>query len=72
MVGLKMNVPQERMDQVMKILPSLNAPTVANLHNCSWLSVEVIVEEETVRDLIHKLMNAGVQGIIEYPLNKVI
>lgn len=72
MVGLKMNVPQERMDNVMKILPSLNAPTVAGLHNCNWLSVEVIVEEKTVRDLIHKLMSAGAQGIIEYPLNKVI
>ena len=72
MVGLKMNVPQERMDHVMKILPSLNAPTVAGLHNCTWLSVEVIVEEKTVRDLIHKLISAGAQGIIEYPLNKVI
>lgn len=72
MVGLKMNIPQKRIEEVIKILPSLNAPTVASLYNCNWVSVEVIVESKTVRDLIPKLMNAGAQGIIEYPLNKVI
>ncbi|MBN1276742.1 MAG: ATP phosphoribosyltransferase [Deltaproteobacteria bacterium] len=72
MVGLKMNIPQKRIEEVIRILPSLNAPTVASLYNCNWASVEVIVESETVRDLIPELINAGAQGIIEYPLNKVI
>jgi len=72
MVGLKMNVPKERMDAIIAILPSLNFPTIASLHDIGWVSVEVIVEVKTVRDLIPRLINAGAQGIIEYPLNKVI
>lgn len=72
MVGLKMNVPEEKLEGVVKILPSLNAPTVANLYNSRWVSVESIVEEEVVRELIPKLIRAGAEGIIEYPLNKVI
>ncbi|MCP4683707.1 MAG: ATP phosphoribosyltransferase [Desulfobacterales bacterium] len=72
MVGLKMNLPKDRAEQVIKLLPSLNAPTVAGLHNSDWVSVEVIVESRTVRDLIPQLIKAGAQGIIEYPLNKVI
>ncbi len=72
MVGLKMNVSQEKTDEVIKILPSLNAPTVAGLHKSNWVSIEVIVEAKTVRDLIPELIRAGAQGIIEYPLNKVI
>jgi len=72
MVGLKMNLPKDKIDDVISILPSLNFPTIASLHNLDWISVEVIVEARTVRDLIPRLMNAGAQGIIEYPLNKVI
>ena len=72
MVGLKMNVPVEKMETVMNILPSLNAPTVASLHNSPWCSVEVVVDSGFVRDLIPRLLEAGAQGIIEYPLNKVI
>ena len=72
MVGLKMNLPRERIKNVIKILPSLNAPTVAGLYNSEWVSVEVVVESQIVRNLIPKLLRAGAQGIIEYPLNKVI
>jgi ATP phosphoribosyltransferase len=72
MVGLKMNVPQDKLDVVVKLLPSLNAPTVANLYNSKWVSVESVVEEKVVRELIPRLMQAGAEGIIEYPLNKVI
>jgi ATP phosphoribosyltransferase len=72
MVGLKMNLSQEKIEGVMKILPSLNAPTISSLYNSDWASVEVVVESRIVRDLIPKLINAGAQGIIEYPLNKVI
>lgn len=72
MVGLKMNVPQELLNDVVKLLPSLHAPTVAHLHEQPWLSVETVVESRKVRDLIPELMRAGAEGIIEYPLNKVI
>jgi ATP phosphoribosyltransferase len=72
MVGVKMNVPQSRMEAIIAILPSLNAPTVASLYQSDWFSVEVVVSEETVRELIPKLLTHGAEGIIEYPLNKVI
>jgi ATP phosphoribosyltransferase len=72
MVGVKMNVPQGRMEGIMALLPSLNAPTVASLYQSDWFSVEVVVSEEAVRELIPKLLEQGAQGIIEYPLNKVI
>ena len=72
MVGLKMNVPEEKLDAVVELLPSLNAPTLANLYKSKWVSVESVVEEKVVRELIPKLIRAGAEGIIEYPLNKVI
>jgi ATP phosphoribosyltransferase len=57
---------------VVQQLPSLNAPTVANLYQSDWFSVETVVEEARVRELIPVLIKRGAQGIIEYPLNKVI
>jgi ATP phosphoribosyltransferase len=72
MVGVKMNVPQNRMKAIVALLPSLNAPTVASLYQSDWFSVEVVVSEETVRELIPRLLEHGAEGIIEYPLNKVI
>ncbi len=72
LVGLKMNVPEEKIEAVINILPSLNAPTVAGLYNSNWVSIETIVDVKTVRDLIPRLTQAGAEGIIEYPLNKVI
>lgn len=72
MVGLKMNVAQKNVENIISILPSLNAPTVAGLHNSDWVSLETVVDSKTVRDLIPKLIYSGAQGIIEYPLNKVI
>lgn len=72
LVGLKMNVPEKQIKTVINILPSLNAPTVAGLYNSNWASVETIVDVKTVRDLIPRLRQAGAEGIIEYPLNKVI
>jgi len=72
MVGVKMNVPQSRMEKIIALLPSLNAPTVASLYQSDWFSVEVVVSEETVRELIPRLLENGAEGIIEYPLNKVI
>jgi ATP phosphoribosyltransferase len=72
LVALKMNVPKIRVHEIVEILPSLNAPTVANLYNSDWFSVETVVEESRVRDLIPLLMERGAEGIIEYALNKVI
>ncbi|HIJ79699.1 MAG: ATP phosphoribosyltransferase [Desulfobulbaceae bacterium] len=71
-VGLKMNVPHERLDDVIDILPSMNAPTVANLYQTDWFSVETVISEHEVRDLIPRLIKNGAEGIIEYSLNKVI
>ncbi len=71
-VGLKLNVSSENLDAVVKLLPSITAPTVANLYGREWFSVESVIAESTVRDLIPRLMAAGAVGIIEYPLNKVI
>jgi ATP phosphoribosyltransferase len=72
MVGLKLNVPATKLEDVIRLLPSLNAPTVASLYNTNWFSVETVVDSRIVRDLIPQLMKAGAEGIIEYPLNKVI
>ena len=72
MVGLKMNVPEEKLEVVIPLLPSLNAPTVAGLYNSSWVSVESMVDSQVVRELIPRLIKAGAEGIIEYSLNKVI
>lgn len=72
LVGLKMNVPENRMDDVIGLLPSLNAPTVAPLYQSKWFSVEIVVNTNTVRELIPRLLENGAEGIIEYPLNKVV
>ncbi|MDD3313681.1 ATP phosphoribosyltransferase [Pseudodesulfovibrio sp.] len=72
MVGLKMNLPKDKLGALNGSLPSLNSPTVAELQDPNWLSVEIMVEEKVVRELIPQLVAHGAEGIIEYPLNKVI
>lgn len=72
LVGIKMNVPKANIESVVKIIPSLTAPTVSELYNADWLSVESVIAEDVVRELIPKLISAGADGIIEYPLNKVV
>jgi ATP phosphoribosyltransferase len=72
MVGLKMNVPADSMERVMRILPSLSSPTLSELYQSDWFSVESVVEERVVREIIPKLIEAGADGIIEYPLNKIV
>ncbi len=72
LVGLKMNLPEEKIPEVMKLLPSLTAPTVANLYNKDWVSIEIVVDEGIVRDLIPNLHELGAEGIIEFALNKVV
>jgi ATP phosphoribosyltransferase len=67
-----MNVPKERLGAVVDILPSLNAPTVSPLYKQEWCSVETVINEAEVREIIPRLMAAGAQGIIEHALNKVL
>jgi ATP phosphoribosyltransferase len=72
MVGLKMNVPANDLKAVMEILPSITSPTIANLFESDWFSVETMISQKVVREIIPKLQKRGAVGIIEYPLNKVI
>ena len=72
MVGIKMNVPKARLKQIVALLPSLNAPTVSPLYESDWYAVETVVASSVVRDLIPELLKNGAEGIIEYPLHKVI
>lgn len=72
MVGIKMNVPENKIAKIVSLLPSLNAPTIAGLYQSDWYSVESIINTKYVRDLIPQLLKEGAEGIIEYPLNKVL
>ncbi len=71
-VGLKMNILKQDMDKVLVILDSLKNPTISQLSDPEWIALETIIDEKVVRDLIPQLKRAGAQGIVEYPLNKVI
>lgn len=71
-VGLKMNVPCEKLQEVIAVLPAMKHPTISQLVDSNWVAVEVILEETKARDLIPLLKRMGAQDIIEYPLNKVI
>jgi ATP phosphoribosyltransferase len=72
MVGLKMNIQEKSLKTIISLLPSLLAPTVSSLYETDWYSVEVVVNQEEVRSLVPRLVAAGAQGIVEYPLYKVI
>jgi len=71
-VGLKMNVGRDDIDRIIEVLPALQNPTISTLVKSDWFSLEVIVDEKKVRDLIPLLKSRGASGIVEYPLNKVI
>jgi ATP phosphoribosyltransferase len=71
-VGLKMNVSLDNLKAVLALLPALKKPTISQLSQKDWVAVETILDEPTVRDLIPELKRAGAQGIVEYPLNKII
>ncbi len=71
-VGLKMNVSEKQLQSVLDTLPSLRLPTVNHLSQDGWLAIETILEEKVVREIIPDLKAAGAEGIIEYPLNKVV
>jgi ATP phosphoribosyltransferase len=71
-VGLMLNVRREDLDKIIAQLPALQRPTVSSLSDPEWVAVNTIIEEKTVRDLIPRLKAAGGQGIVEYPLNKIV
>jgi ATP phosphoribosyltransferase len=71
-VGLMMNVPQSSLEEVLKILPALQKPTISSLSDPSWVALNTILDESVVRHIIPKLSLAGAKGIVEYPLNKII
>ncbi|HXG18275.1 MAG TPA: ATP phosphoribosyltransferase [Methylomirabilota bacterium] len=71
-VGIKMNVPKERLETIVGMLPSLTAPTVSPLYKSDWFAVESIISEDIVREMIPRLIKNGAVGIIEYPLNKIV
>ena len=71
-VGLMLNVQRKDLDNVLALLPALQRPTISSLSEGEWVAVNTIIEERTVRDLIPRLKAAGGQGIVEYPLNKIV
>ncbi|MFZ9088570.1 MAG: ATP phosphoribosyltransferase [Planctomycetaceae bacterium] len=71
-VGLMMNTPEANLDEVLSVLPALQKPTVSNLSDSSWVALNTIVDESTVRTIIPRLKQAGAVGIVEYPISKII
>ncbi|MDD4350216.1 MAG: hypothetical protein PHF70_13995 [Opitutales bacterium] len=71
-VGIKLNVNRSGLDKVLAALPALKNPTISPLANGDWVAVEAVVGEKVIRDLIPLLKENGAQGIVEYPLNKVV
>ena len=71
-VGLMLNVERRNLDRVLETLPALKKPTISQLSDAEWLAVNTILDESTVRLIIPRLKEAGAQGIVEYPLNKIV
>jgi ATP phosphoribosyltransferase len=71
-VGLMLNVHRKHLEAVLQVLPALKRPTISNLSDEDWLAVNTILDESTVRDIIPRLKQAGGEGIVEYPLNKIV
>ena len=72
LVGLKMNVARENLDKVLALLPAMRNPTIAPLSEGDWVDLDTVIEERVVRELAPELRRAGAEGLVEYPLNKVI
>lgn len=71
-VGLKMNLPRASLESVVKALPALRNPTISQLSNAEWVALETIIDESVAREIIPQLKELGAEGIVEYPLNKVV
>src|SRR5690606_9275576 len=71
-VGLKMNVPKASLDTIVTALPALRTPTISQLTNTEWVALETVIDEKVSRQIIPQLKELGAEGIVEYPLNKVV
>ncbi len=71
-VGLKMNAPKKALDAILQAIPALRNPTISPLSNPEWIALETIIDESVVREIIPQLKSLGAEGIVEYPLNKVV
>ena len=71
-VGLKMNAPKKSLDAILAAVPSLRNPTISPLSNPDWIALDTIIDESVVREIIPELKRLGAEGIVEYPLNKVV
>ena len=71
-VGVKLNLPEHKLEAMLRELPSLRRPTISQLAGGGWVAVETIIDESVVREIIPQLKALGAEGIIEYPLNKVV
>ena len=71
-IGLMLNAPKDKLDEIVKIFPPGKKPTVSELNDPEWVAINVILEEKLVRDFVPDLKKAGAQDIVEYPLNKII
>lgn len=71
-VGLKLNAPKAGLDELLKSLPALRNPTISPLSSPDWVALETVIDESVVREIIPRLKELGAEGIIEYPLNKVV
>jgi len=71
-VGLKLNLPEKNLQKILSTLPALRNPTISPLASKGWIAVETVIDEVVVREIIPTLKKLGAEGIIEYPLNKVV
>jgi ATP phosphoribosyltransferase len=71
-VGLKMNAPKASLEKIIHVVPSLRNPTISPLSSPEWVALETIIDESVVREIIPQLKALGAEGIVEYPLNKVV
>jgi ATP phosphoribosyltransferase len=71
-VGLKLNLEKTKMDNILKDLPALRNPTISSLSDKSWVALETVIEKKVSRELIPALKRAGAEGIVEFPLNKLV
>ncbi len=71
-VGLKLNIPKSRLDEVKELLPALRRPTISPLTENDWVALETVIEKKVSRELIPALKKIGAEGIVEYPLNKIV
>jgi ATP phosphoribosyltransferase len=67
-----MNVPKDRLEEILAVLPALQTPTVSTLSDPAWVDVNTIIDETVVRSIVPQLKAAGARGIVEYPINKLI